>query len=359
MRSFIPRAGRWPLASVAIALTALAACSGNDQPITAPSAHPNTPNLAVGDVITVTNTRGGTDAGSLRWAVAQATGGEIIRFDSRLAGATITLDSTLVIRNSVTIEGPADKGVTVSGGARGRVIDVAVSSLSEPTTLRNLSITGGKLVTEGGAGVRASSPLVVEHSTVWGNEAGGAPAILTFGYGRLTLVNSTVSGNRSMQPQYQAIIAGEFATLVNSTVAFNSGGGISFSQFHSSVLQNSIITNNTNNCWNSESITYQGANLSNDLTCGDSTVMLIGDAKLEALRDNGGPSMTHAVTPVSPAFNALPGGCSVAVDQRYKPRDAYRCPVWQAQLALDSLLQRRKPDLSGVARSATPDCRSR
>ena len=44
---------------------------------------------------------------------------------------------------------------------------------------------------------------------------------------------------------------------------------------------------------------------------------------------------------------------------KYKPRYAYRCPVWQAQLALDSLLQRRKADLSGVARSATADCRSR
>src|SRR5687767_2733999 len=101
MRSSIPRAGRWPLALI-VTVAALGACADAEQPITAPSAQPNKPSLAVGDVITVTNNRGGTEAGSLRWAVAQATGGEIIRFDPRLGGATIMLDSTLVVRNSVT-----------------------------------------------------------------------------------------------------------------------------------------------------------------------------------------------------------------------------------------------------------------
>jgi len=326
MYRFTSRAARWPLALIVTTLTALGACADEQRPITAPAAQPNKPSLAVGDVITVTNAKGGTDPGTLRWAVTQATGGEIIRFDARLAGSTITLDSTLVINKQLTIEGPADRGITISGGGKGRVIDVAATDPTQPaTTLRNLSITGGKLTIEGGAGIRASSALRLEHTTVWGNEAGGPPAILTIvGYGRLTLVNSTVSGNTSTAG-YQAIFAGEDATLINSTVAYNSGGGIHFSEFQGGVLQSSIIANNgvNNNCFNTEGVMYAGTSLSNDLTCGDSTVMLIGDAKLEALRDNGGPSMTHAVTPVSPAFNALPGGCSVAVDQRYKPRDAY------------------------------------
>jgi hypothetical protein len=323
------RAGRWPLALYITALTALGACSDDQRPITGPSAQPNTPNLAVGDIITVTNTKGGTDAGSLRWAVAQATGGEVIGFDPRLAGSTITLDSTLVISKSITIEGPADKGITVSGGGKGRVIDIAVTDLNQPATkLRNLSITAGKLATEGGAGIRSSSSLVLEHTTVWGNEAVAAPAILTFSYGQLTLVNSTVSGNTSTGYLYPAIIVGDKATIDNSTIAYNSMGGIWFSQFVPGILSNSIIAHNgslLNNCGNADIVIHQGTSISNDMSCGvDSTDVVIADPKLDMLRDNGGPSMTHALTPVSPAFNGT--FCALAVDQRYKPRDA-RCDI--------------------------------
>ena len=61
------RAGRWPLAFFITALTALGACADDARPITGPSALPNEPHLAVGDVITVTNAKGGSDVGSLRW----------------------------------------------------------------------------------------------------------------------------------------------------------------------------------------------------------------------------------------------------------------------------------------------------
>ena len=318
------RAGRWPLAVALTSLMTLGACVDDGQPITAPSSHPTRPNLAVGDVITVTNSKGSMDVGSLRWAVAQATGGEIIRFDARLAGTTIVLDTTLVIANSVTVEGPKDKGVTISGGSRGRVIDIAAFS-QPPTKLLNLSITGGKLLEGGGAGIRTSSPMVLEHSTVWGNEAPGSPAILGFNYGTLTLTNSTVSGNTSTAAGYPAVTAGNGLTLTSSTVAYNSQGGIYIPTLSWAVLESSIIASNGyTNCLHDENLTYMGKSLSNDMSCGDSTFMVIGDAKLQTLRDNGGPSMTHAVTLESPAFNT--GGCRVAVDQRYQARDE-RCDL--------------------------------
>jgi len=46
------------------------------------------------------------------------------------------------------------------------------------------------------------------------------------------------------------------------------------------------------------------------------------DPLLGSLRDNGGPSLTHAVGFDSPAFNGAGGPCATAVDQRYQPRDA-------------------------------------
>ncbi len=323
------RTGRWPTALLIAALTPLGACTTDDWPVTGPVLRADAPSLGVGDIITVTNTKGGTEPGSLRWAVAQTTGGEVIEFDARLGGSTITLDSTLVITNAVTIQGPADKGITISGGGKGRVIDIAVLSLSQPATkLRNLSITGGKLTTEGGAGIRASSPVEIEHATIWGNEAGGAPAILTTVYGSLTLVNSTVSSNVSTGYLYHAIIAGSFTKVRHSTIAYNTQGGISFSAYSNAELENSIVAFNGtlhNNCMNADVVYILGTNISNDLSCGDSTAVTIADPQLETLRNNGGPSMTHALATTSPAFNRT-GNCLLAVDQRYQPRDA-QCDV--------------------------------
>jgi len=325
MSRLFSRPGRWPLPLIASSLVSLGACGDDDHRITAPSSHPSTPNMAIGDVITVTSSRGGTEEGTLRWAVAQATGGEIIRFDARLAGATITLDSTLVITNPITIEGPADEGVTVSGGGRGRVIDIAPNNYTtEPTTLRNLNITGGRLTLEGGAGIRAAEPLALLHVTVWGNEAPNAAAILTAPFIGLRLFNSTVSGNTSTGYLAHAIRLGAGARIENSTIAYNTQGGIGFSDIEYSSLINSIVAHNgtlINNCAFTETLQRSGTNIATDFSCGDSTEVIIADPLLGTLRDNGGPSMTHAVSSESPAFNAM-GPCGVAVDQRYQPRDA-------------------------------------
>lgn len=325
MSRFLSRAGRWPVALIASSLTALGACADDEHRITAPVARPSTPNMAIGDVITVTSSRGGTEEGTLRWAVAQATGGEIIRFDARLAGATITLDSTLVITNVVRIEGPADRGVTLSAGGRGRVIDIPVNnSSSETTTLRNLNITGGKLSTDGGAGIRTAESLALQHVTVWGNEAPAAAAILSLPYTTVTLFNSTVSGNTSTEYLGAAIRVGGASSIQNSTIAYNNQGGIAFSDIDFATLSNTIVAHNgspARNCAFTEKLQWWGTNIATDFSCGDSTVMLIADPLLGSLRDNGGPSMTHAVGAASPAFNAM-GPCGVAVDQRYQPRDA-------------------------------------
>ena len=241
-----------------------------------------------------------------------------------LAGNAITLDSTLVIQNYVTIEGPADKGITISGGAKGRVIDITpMLSTLPPTTFRNVAITGGKLgPNEGGAGVRAQSPVVLEHTTVWGNEAVGSPAILGYNNGRITLVNSTVSGNTSTGYGYAAIASAVLLELTNSTVAYNSQGGISSGYPAQVVLRNSIIANNGfSNCVLDDNVRLEGMNLSNDPSCGDDMMLLLADPKLAPLANNGGPSLTHALAPESPAFNAAPG-CMLQVDQRYKPRDS-------------------------------------
>ena len=104
MHSYTTRGRRRRIALRLSALTALAALGAcaDATPATAPVA-PLKPNFGIGPILTVTNTSGGTGTGSLRWAVRQANYYSIIYFDPSLAGATITLDSTLRVGPDVTI----------------------------------------------------------------------------------------------------------------------------------------------------------------------------------------------------------------------------------------------------------------
>src|SRR6185503_3336013 len=91
---------------------------------------------------------------------------------------------------------------------------------------------------------------------------------------------------------------------------------------YSIVLRNSIVANNGGrNCSNRLAVTLEGTNLSDDDACAGPTEIIIADPKLAPLGDNGGPTTTHAIGAGSPAVG-VGTSCSVAVDQRYVPRDA-------------------------------------
>ena len=322
-----PSNSRVVCGTLGVMMTVLAACADEPTP-TAPIPGP-APQFAVGDELLVTNTSGGTGVGSLRWAVSQATGGEVIRFAPALAGQTITLDSSVKVLQPLTIEGPTDAGITISGAGKVRVFDVFAE-----TVLRNLTIAHGSAVSSeasGGAGILVwvgggiFTPLRVENSTITGNVASVAPAISG---PMTTLINTTVSGNTALSTtdvEFGAVTSGTL-TLVNSTIAHNTGAGVASSNL---VLRNSIISNHSGkpNCrtFNGWVKTYQGGNISDDETCGNPFQLMVANPQLAPLADNGGPTRTHALLISSPAIN---GGasCSVSVDQRYVSRDA-QCDV--------------------------------
>jgi len=314
MLSFPSRVGSLPLA---LTFAGLAACA--DHP-TAPTTIPTVtrPNAAVGDMYFVTKSSGGTEVGSLRWAVAQTTtGGEFIKFSPDLAGDTIVLDSTLVIKHPILIEGPSPKGITISGNNNGRVIFIAAGP-SGATTLRNLSIVKGNtgLAGEGGAGVFATSDVVLENVTLAKNHAYYYAALFAFD---ATLINTTVSGNVS--DSGPALFGDYQLTLVNSTVAHNNKGGIGAS--NSTVLRNSLIAFNGTglNCQSLQNIEYYGRNLVTDTSCGDTSRVLVADAQIDSLRYNGGPGATHALKRESRAINSGKD-CTVATDERFVARDS-------------------------------------
>ena len=228
----------------------------------------------------------------------------------------------------MTIEGPADKGITLSGGGKAGVMHV-----HEGAKLVNLTITEGKAQIIGG-GILAEGALVLDHTTVAGNEAGSTGGI----HGDvITLINSTVTNNVA-RAQIDLGIAGGIGyngtgglTLINSVVSHNSPSGVArhgtFPFKKILTFDNSIIAKNGNqNCLEDIHSAFTGRNISSDDTCGGSALeVLVVDPLLGPLADNGGPTPTRALDRNSPAINAT--DCStITVDQRYVARDS-KCDI--------------------------------
>ncbi|WAK73920.1 DUF4347 domain-containing protein [Arthrospira sp. PCC 9108] len=128
--------------------------------------------------ITVTNTND-FGLGSLREAIANASDGDVITFDSSLSSQTINLSQQLVIDKSITVDGESASGLTLSGGGNTRVIEIQISPdfIPPSVTLKHLIIADGLATGEGedgaGGGIRMASrtSLTLENSQVNNNRA--------------------------------------------------------------------------------------------------------------------------------------------------------------------------------------------
>lgn len=130
-----------------------------------------------GDTFRVTNTDD-SGVGSLRWAIDQVNASSstdnTISFDNTLADQTITWgDNPPIIQNSVTIDGSAASGLTISGGDNHRVffVDAAGGSVKiNDLTISNGSATGGTggggNAAGGGGGLGAGGGLFVNQGAV-------------------------------------------------------------------------------------------------------------------------------------------------------------------------------------------------
>ena len=170
---------------------------------------------------------------SLREAIDLANGGvgaDTITFASALSGATISLNGTeLVISDELVIDARLlATNVTIDAHHLSRIFDITATT--GDITFGGLTLTGGS--TDGGGG-----------------------AIISFTSGNLTLVQSTVSGNRTtgFGAYGGAVRAYGTVTITQSTVSGNSttgdeadGGGISLgSIFHGVNLIQSTVSGNS------------------------------------------------------------------------------------------------------------------
>ncbi|QDU06235.1 putative outer membrane protein pmp6 precursor [Gimesia chilikensis] len=151
-----------------------------------------------------------------------------------------------------------------------------------------------------GGAIGNSGTLILSQSTLTENIAAGfGGGIHIFSQGTAEIVNSTLSGN-------QATIEGggidssspESLTLINSTFTGNSsarGGGLSSSHV-TPILLNTIVAGN---------IASQDAQIHRSYTSSNSIVQDSVTGLLDpVLRDNGGPTQTHALVYGSAAINA-------------------------------------------------------
>jgi hypothetical protein len=306
----------------------------------------------------VTNADSGP--GSLRYAIVYVTNNATITFAPNLSGATITLASTLTIKN-LTIDASAlPGGLQINGNGSVQIFNVAFNTF---VFLNSLTITNGGFASGGsGGGIGNLGTLTLNQCTLSGNSAGKGGGIVNSGYGTLTLNQCTLSGNSAnnhgisgggggiVNSGYgtltlnQCTLSGNSApgyegggilnhdgtlALNQCTVSGNSagiGGGISSSG--TLALTNTIAAGNSGadgadiSC---DSLTYGGSDLVQSVYNPFGTITgpapLTDYPDLAPLGNYGGPTQTMPPLPGSPAIGAGSVAANTfSTDQRGYPR---------------------------------------
>ena len=239
-----------------------------------------------------------------------------------------TTSSTLTVNNSTLSRNGAFRnfvlpGESIPGGA---IYNAGTATVTNSTLSDNAASTDGGGIFNSGTFLYGAT-LTVTNSTFSGNGAGrNGGAIFNSIYGTATLTNTTLSGNSAF-----GLVA----------LFFNGSGGAAIFNVGTLTAKNSILANSPagGNCVLAGPVTSQGHNLSDDASCGLFGGFLgTGDVNNTAaglspndLQNNGGPTMTIALLPNSPAVNAIPvsptnyctatdGTTPIATDQRGVPR---------------------------------------
>ncbi len=183
------------------------------------------------------------------------------------------------------------------------------------------SLTSNTAANAGGGLYSYQGPFTISESTISGNVAGGGGGISTFSLYSVGLIaNSTISGNTTGQNGGGILLGAgmlelRYMTITDNEAPNSRGSGmyvdVSFSSNLS--LYGSIVSGNVNSDIDHEGyfvnrISSGGFNLigSSDELAGFVASDLLGvtDPQLAPLANNGGSTVTHALLPGSPAFNA-------------------------------------------------------
>ena len=238
--------------------------------------------------------------------LAEASGGGLY------VGGILSLSSGMVSGNTAGSTG----GFTRGGGARALGGMVLQYSTISDNAANDFGVGGGLV---------AAGATVIRHSTISNNSAGvayggllalsQAPATVS-----LTLENSTLSGNTANNWGGGLYTNFGHVNLQDSTIAFNSanapglGAGVQLSGTSTALLQNTLISNNSNGTVDEDltagpNVAFSAASSTNlirvtavaSLPPGSTTFGVC--PQLGPLRSNGGPTQTHAPQSHSPAID--------------------------------------------------------
>ena len=286
-------------------------------------------------------------------------GAETITFNSTVFAApgpyTINLTGALPnLSSDMTINGPGAKVLTVKRNTGGNYTVFTIASGN--VTLDGLTISNGNAGAGSGGGILNNSTgiVTVSNSAISGNTAGadGGGILNNLAAGTLNITNSTISGNSAAHGGALGIVSSATVNITNSTISGNlatlDGGGV-YNLNSTTVITASTITNNradndTNGSGTGGGV-FRGSGqvtLRNTIVAGNfndaspsttaddifgpidaaSSLNLIGtggsgglvngtnsnqvgvaDPGLNALADNGGPTLTHSLQCTSPAID--------------------------------------------------------
>ncbi len=183
-----------------------------------------------------------------------------------------------------------------------------------------LEVTGSTISGNSGSGIGNFGTAYVTNSTISNNNDDYGGGI--FNRGTVQVDGSTISGNTSLY-EGGGIYNGAVAVVTNSTISGNEsyyGGGI-FNRGTANVSSSTISDNEAyegGGIYTSSNFHLSGSIVAANIANGDprystpnldgslstNTFNIIGgDPMLGPLADNGGPTLTHALLPGSPAIN--------------------------------------------------------
>ncbi len=234
-----------------------------------------------------------------------------------LHAGTYAPGETLTISGNVTISGPsAAPGAVLSGAGLSplgsALFDVASGGHA---TFTDLAMTASGYGNEGAA-IDDAGAADLDSSTLSGNDG---PALLVESGATATVTNSTVSSNLDGGIEDEGT-----ATLVNSTIADNAIEGIENSSGELSLVNTIVAGNASPDC--SSAADVADHSLDSDGTCDIGALSGI-NPQLGPLAANGGPTLTQALAPASPAIGAADQSRCPTVDQRSYPRAAGACDI--------------------------------
>jgi len=323
--------------------------------------------LATAATVPVTNCLD-SGTGSLRDAAAKSGSGDTLDL-TQLTCSKITLTTGgLKFNGSRTLLGPGADKLTIDGGgnnddvlamAQGpsllRVDSLHIAnsqsrciSSFDQVSVNRASVTGcgiagavagGDLtitystISSNGLGVNTTGNATIANSTISGNSGYFCVAITA---GSAAISNTTISGNHATggyyAPEgYAAGCIGSPVTITNSTITSNiftssSGNtGVGLRIGAQATIESSIFANNAGvDLWAfsadpAHPVSIAGHN--NLITHAESSTVvpadtITADPKLLPLADNGGPTLTHALAPDSPAIDAGSNSSGLTTDQR-------------------------------------------